>query len=188
MYNKLTLHYASMIPSKLKSILSLNSLSLILGILGFGFGIVAMFVSDYNVEVSLKWFFLITLLFLFLLFVSFKLSYELYCELKVCNAFNHSKAIQFLQPSYILIVEKNNSLEHSAKTTIYYINDRGVEIEMGEGYVYNIQNKFVQIKLTNFNTDFETNNPSEFNDFINNNANILNNVIVKNYTKYNQYD
>lgn len=66
-----------MIKQKLKYILTLNGISILIGIVGGLFGIISIFV-DWNTQLSLKWFAFLWIIYSFILIISIKLTYDIY--------------------------------------------------------------------------------------------------------------
>lgn len=171
-----------MIKNKLKKILTLNGISIIIGVSGSMLGLVSILINDYNLKISLKWLVFAIFLFFSFLLISFKLSYELYLELKTKKP-NKSKAIRYLESSSILLVENNDFLDFSGMTSIFFL-DRDIEIEIGQGYVQNVQEKFTQIKILSFDEDFTKHHSNTLQKLIENNNDILRNIIIKSYIRY----
>ncbi|MGJ1321454.1 hypothetical protein ACR780_02095 [Sphingobacterium faecium] len=170
-----------MIGKKLKNILSLNGISLIVGISGGILAFVTLSVADLNIKIELRWFILLSFIFFIFLLISFKLINDLFTELKFASNFSH--AISYISGDSLLLVEINKNFDYSAITTIFYIKN-GVEIVLGTGYVSNIQQKLIQIKLINFDVDFQKNNTEILKQLNDNNADIIKNIIVKNHSKF----
>lgn len=170
------------INSKLKKILTLNGLSIIIGVSGGILGFVSILITDYDLKISLKWLVFVIFLFFSFLLISFKLSYELYLELKTKKP-NQSKAISYLESNSILLVENNDFLDFSGMASIFFL-DRDIEIELGQGYVQNVQEKFTQIKILSFNEDFRLHHSNILRKLAENNNDILRNIIIKSYIRY----
>lgn len=171
-----------MIKHKLSNILSLNGISIIIGVSGGIMGFVSILITDYNLKISLKWLVFIIFLFFTLLLISFKLSYELYLEL-ITKKPNKSKAISYLESNSILLVENNDFLNFSAMTSIFLL-EKDIEIEIGQGYVQNVQEKFTQIKILSFNDDFLKYHTNTLKKLAENNNDILRNIVIKSYIRY----
>lgn len=171
-----------MIRKKLSKILTLNGLSIILGLVGTLFGVLTILIDDFNYNLEVKWFLLLVFIFLSILLISFKLSYEIYKELKLKKP-NSSKVITFLKSENILIVENNDYLDYSTMASIYLKNNQ-IEIEFGKGYVHNVQEKFTQIKILEIDEQFEKNYGKKLKGFWSNKNDILRNLVVKSTIKY----
>jgi hypothetical protein len=171
-----------MIKSKLNKILTLNGISIIIGVSGGILGFVSILITDYDLKLSLKWLVFVIFLFFSILLISFKLSYELYLELKTTKP-NKAKAISYLETSSILLVENNDFLDFSAMTSIFFL-DRDVEIEIGQGYVQNVQEKFTQIKILSINEDFKKYHEKTLEKLAENNNDVLRNIVIKTYLRY----
>ena len=171
-----------MIKSKLSKILTLNGLSIIFGLVGTLFGILTILVNDYDYKLEVKWFLFLIFIFLSILLISFKLSYELSKELKLQKP-NDSKVITYIESSNTLIVDKNHYLNYSTMVSIYLIQDQ-IEIELGTGYVSNVQKKFTQVKLLDIDKNFEKNHKKQLKELYNGKNDILRNLIVKSTIKF----
>jgi hypothetical protein len=171
-----------MIKNKLIKILTLNGISVIIGVSGGLLGFVSILITDYNLKISLKWLVFVIFLFFTFLLISFKLSYELYLELKTKKP-NTSKAIRYLESNSILLVENNDFLDFSGMTSIFFL-DRDIEIEVGQGYVLNVQEKFTQIKILSFDENFQQHHTNTLRKLAENNNEILKNIIIKSYIRY----
>ncbi|ANF51604.1 hypothetical protein A0O34_14315 [Chryseobacterium glaciei] len=172
-----------MIKEKLKQILSLNGISVLIGIIGGILGIFSIFI-DWNSQISIKWFAALTIFFSFLLLITLILVFEMYKNYKVKIIKNH-KVIQFLEENLLLLVENNNSLEFSQTVSIYYIINN-FQVLLAQGFVENIQENFVQIKITQFEQNFLRNYSIIYEKIINNDKSILDLIIIKNYIRYNE--
>lgn len=171
-----------MIKNKLSKILTLNGLSIIFGLVGTLFGVLTILIDDFNYRLEVKWFLLLVFIFLSILLISFKLSYELYQELKTKKP-NNSKAITYIQSNNTLIVSNNYYLDYSTMVSIYFIHNE-IEIELGTGYVSNVQNKFTQVRILDIDKNFEKNHKKQLNELYNGKNDILRNLIVKSTIKY----
>ncbi len=67
--------------------------------------------------------------------------------------------------------------------SIFYIDDT-YEVELGKGYVHNIQENFIQIKLLEITNSFKANYKDTLKRIENNDSNVLKNLVVKSYIKY----
>lgn len=171
-----------MIKQKLKDTLSLNGISILIGIVGGILGILSIFI-DWNTQLSIKWFAALWITYSFILIISIKLVYDIYLAHKL--RFNtNNKAIKYLSVDFLLLVQNNQNLEFSQSVSIYYLKDDFLLL-MANGYVQNIQEKFVQIKIIDFNQDFTNPYKEEYEKIVNNNANALASVLIKNYISYN---
>lgn len=171
-----------MIKNKLAKILTLNGISIIIGVSGGVLGFVSILITDYDLKVSLKWLIFVIFLFFSILLISFKLSYELYLELKKSKP-NKSKAISFLESNSILLVENNEFLDFSAMITIFYL-DSDIEVEVGQGFVQNVQDKFTQIKILSIDDSFKKHHEKTLKKLSDNNNDVLRNIVIKNYIRY----
>jgi hypothetical protein len=171
-----------MIKEKLKQILSLNGISILIGIIGGIFGIFSIFI-DWNTVISIKWLAATVILFSFLLLISVILIFEIYKNKNV-EILRSNKVIKFLEVNSLFLVENNNNLEFSQTVSIYFtIND--FQIPLAKGFVENIQENFVQVKIISFDENFIRNHEENYSKIISNNKNVLKLIIIKNYIRYN---
>lgn len=171
-----------MIKDKLSKILSLNGLSVIFGLVGTLFGLLTILVNDFNYRIEVKWFFLLVFLFVSFLLISFKLSYELSKELKIQKP-NNSKVITHIPSTATLIVDNNHYLDYSTMVSIYLIQNQ-IEIEVGKGYVINVQSKFTQVKILKIDKNFENNYNQLLKGLYDGKNDIFRNLFVKSTIKY----
>lgn len=171
-----------MIKQKLEYILSLNGISILIGIVGGILGIMSIFI-DWDTQLSIKWLAALWITYSFILIVSMKLTYDIYMMHKLRLKTNN-KVIQYSSTDLLLLVQNNQNLEYSQSVSIYYLKD-DLQLLMASGYVQNIQEKFVQIKMIGFNKDFTDSYEKEYEMIVNNNANALASVLIKNYISYN---
>lgn len=171
-----------MIKQKLEYILSLNGISILIGIVGCILGIMSIFI-DWDTQLSIKWLAALWITYSFILIVSMKLTYDIYMMHKLRLKTNN-KVIQYSSTDLLLLVQNNQNLEYSQSVSIYYLKD-DFQLLMASGYVQNIQEKFVQIKMIGFNKDFTDSYEKEYEMIVNNNANALASVLIKNYISYN---
>ncbi|CAD0001552.1 hypothetical protein [Flavobacterium salmonis] len=170
-----------MIKQKLENILSLNGISILIGIVGGVFGIISVFI-DWETQLSIKWFAALWIVYSFVLIISIKLTYDISKthSLKRIN----SKILQFSRANLLLLAENNNNLEFSQTVSIYYIKDN-FQLFFANGYVQNIQEKLVQIKIISFDEDFTTTHDEEYSRILNNESNALSSLLINNYLRYN---
>lgn len=171
-----------MIKQKLEEILSLNGISILIGIVGGTLGIMSIFI-DWNTQLNIKWFAALCIIYSFVLIISIKLTYDVYLSHKIRVA-KDNKVIQFSNTDLLLLVENNGNLEFSQSVSIYYIKNN-FQILLANGYVQNIQEKFVQIKIINFDESFRDSHSDEYDRILNNDNNVLVSILIKNYLSYN---
>jgi len=169
-----------MIGNKLKEILSLNGISLIIGIIGGISTFTTILITDLNAQISVKWLLFTIFVFIFCMLIAFKLCYELFIEARKKTPL-HSKAIRYLANNNLLLVETNQNLEYSVKATIFYLTN-GVELVMGNGYVSNIQENFVHISILEIDAQFAIHYSDAIDLLGRNDVNTLQNIIVKSIT------
>ncbi|WP_177764462.1 hypothetical protein [Flavobacterium sp. I3-2] len=84
----------------------------------------------------------------------------------------------------MILVENSNDLEFSQTVSIYYVLNN-FQIPLALGFIENIQEKFTQIKLVNFDEDFVRLHKTEYKNLLNNNKESLDSILIKNYYRYN---
>ncbi|WP_157495050.1 hypothetical protein [Flavobacterium sp. KJJ] len=95
-----------------------------------------------------------------------------------------NKVIQFSSADLLLLVENNGNLEYSQSVSIYYIKNN-FQLLLANGYVQNIQEKFVQVKIINFDDGFVNSYQDDYERILNNDNNALLSILIKNYLSYN---
>ncbi|WP_264529312.1 hypothetical protein [Flavobacterium sp. N502540] len=171
-----------MIEKKLKEILSLNGISILIGIVGGILGIISIFI-DWNTQLSIKWVAGLCIIFSFFLIISLKLTFDIYMLHKLRTTRNN-KVIQFSSTDSLLLVENNNNLEYSQSVSIFFIKNN-FQLLLASGYVQNIQDKFVQVKIINFDDGFINSYRDDYERILNNDNNALISILIKNYISYN---
>ncbi|MCZ8196438.1 MAG: hypothetical protein O9267_02375 [Flavobacterium sp.] len=171
-----------MIKQKLNDILSLNGISILIGIVGGLFGIISIFI-DWDTRLSIKWFAAVLILCSFISIILIKLTYDIY-KSHTQRIVKNSKVFQFSRKDNLLLVENNNNLEFSQLVSIYYIKNNFQQL-FANGYVQNIQEEFVQIKVLSFEENFKTVYEDDFDKILNNENNALLSILIKNYLSYN---
>ena len=171
-----------MLNKKIKNIFSFNGISLIIGIVGGLAGYFTILITEWNSLISLKWLvFTIYLTFTIILFL-LKLLIDMNDELKVKNP-NTSNIFRYIPEGKIFLVGKNNFLGHLAMVSIFYYDD-SLEVEIGKGYVKNIQEKFIQIKIIDISSEFNSNYEKVLEKIESNDIITLQKLIVKSYVTY----
>lgn len=121
-----------MIKEKLKQILSLNGISILIGIIGGTFGIFSIFIN-WNTNISIKWIAATIIIFSFLLLICLILLFEIY-KSKSSETTRSNTVIKFLEANSLLLVENNNNLEFSQAVSIFFtINN--FQIPLAKGFV-----------------------------------------------------
>jgi hypothetical protein len=171
-----------MIKKKLLKIFSFNGVSLIIGILGSLASILAVFVTQWDSKINLKWFVFALFLALTIIIILLKLIFDLNDEID--TKYSQSvKVVRYLPDNKVFLISKTESLGHLAMVSIFYL-DNAYEAELGKGYVKNIQENFIQIKIISITTDFESNYQNILQRIESNDVMILEKIIVKNYITY----
>lgn len=171
-----------MIKEKLKKILSINGISILIGIIGGVLGILSIFI-DWSQKVSIKWVAGISIVFLFCILILILFSYELY-KSNIIKSQKAIKVITFSATNNLILVENNSDLDYSQFVTIFYNVDK-LQLLLAKGYVKNIQDKFTQIEIIDFDKEFIQKYPDKYKKLLNNNKESLEAIIIKNYFRYN---
>ena len=96
---------------------------------------------------------------------------------------NTSSILSYKPDIQTLLVRNNDFLGHSAMVSIFYIDD-SYEVNVGTGYVNNIQEKFTQIKILEIEADFLSRYDEVFNKIALNDVTFLQKLLIKNYIAY----
>lgn len=171
-----------MIKEKLLKIISFNGIVLIIGILGGLSSILTIFITQWNVQISLKWFVFFLFVFLIILLILIKLIYELNREINVKRP-NLASVIRYIPSTRTLLVTKNDFLGYSAMVSIFYY-DELYEVEIGKGYVTNITERFIQIRILDISDDFNMYYHPVLERFETNDLRTLQMIVVKSYITY----
>ena len=171
-----------MVKEKLGEILSLNGISILIGIVGGIIGVLSIFI-DWNTKLSIKWFALLWMIYAFIALILAKLVFEL--RKSNINRFqNPNKVIKYSSTESLLLVEKNGNLEITQSLSIFYIKN-GFQLDLAQGFVQNIQDNFVQVKIIAIDPEFQISYADDVDKIINNESEALNSILIKNYVKYN---
>lgn len=171
-----------MIKEKLKNIFSFSGIALIIGIVGGLAGYFTILITEWNSQLSLKWFVFIIYIFFTIVLILIKLIIDLNIELKIKHS-NTTTVFRYVPESETFLVYKNKFLGHSAMVSIFYLDD-SFEVELGKGYVKNIQDNFIQVKIIEILNDFSTNHSEVLEKINSNNIIVLQKMIVKSYVTY----
>jgi len=181
----------TMLFSRFKNIIfSQVGISLIIGIVGGTFGLISPFINNWNMTITLRWLMVIILLFTSIILIVVKLCIDLQSEKENLEIeikrrrTNTHKVISYKPEQNIFLIERNEDeiLGHDAMVSIFYLEEN-YELEIGKGYVQNIQDRFMQIKLLNLTEAFNSDSIT-FINISQNNLTTLSKVIVKSYIKY----
>lgn len=174
-----------MIKEKIKKIFSFNGIALIIGIVGSLAGYFTVLITEWNSQISIKWVvFTINVSFTIIL-ILFKLVVDLNTELKVKHP-NTTTVFRYVPESATFLVYKNDFLGHLAMVSIFYLDD-SLEVELGKGYVKNIQAKFIQIKIIEISENFSLNHSEVLEKINSNNVTALQKIIIKSYVTFTNY-
>ena len=172
----------SILIDKLKKILTFNGVSLIIGIIGSLASILTIFITQWNLEISIKWLVFVIFCSLSIILFLIKLVIYLIEEIKMKRP-NTSSILSYKPDIQTLLVRNNDFLGHSAMVSIFYIDD-SYEVNVGTGYVNNIQEKFTQIKILEIEADFLSRYDEVFNKIALNDVTFLQKLLIKNYIAY----
>lgn len=131
---------------------------------------------------SLKWFVFVIFISLTVIIILTKLLFDLVYEMKKEQP-DSVKAVRYISESKTLLVEKNRILGHSAMISIFYL-DENYEVELGKGFVKNIQEEFTQIQILEFSEEFIVNYQKQLKNIESNEIRTLQKIIVKSYMSY----
>jgi hypothetical protein len=171
-----------MIKKILKKILNFNGVAILIGLLGSLSSILTIFITQWDLQISLKWFifsiFITLTIFLILTKVILGLNEEI--RIKRINTFS---VLRYIKESTIFLIQPSEMLGYLAMVSIFYLDDT-FEIELGKGYVKNIQENYIQIQLINIVEEFKINHEDVLQKVENNDNSILKKIIIKSYVSY----
>lgn len=134
-------------PKFREFILSITGGAILFGLVGSIASLLSIFIVNWEISLNIRWFIFVCLLFIYIL-----LGHILYCEKLKDTLSDRIKTfytpILFHEKLGSLIIPKNDMLSIHVRVSIFYI-ENNFEIPFGEGYVSNIQDKVIQIKVTN---------------------------------------
>ncbi|RKS21772.1 hypothetical protein CLV94_2407 [Flavobacterium endophyticum] len=171
-----------MIKEKIKNIFSFEGISLIIGIVGSLTAYSTILITDWNYSLSLKWLIFTIYISFTIILILIKLIVDLNAELKIKSP-NTTMIFRYVPENQTFLVHKNDFLGHLAMVSIFYIDD-SFEIELGKGYVKNIQDNFIQVKLLEISESFTLNHSEILEKINSNNIIALQKIIVKSYIIY----
>jgi len=171
-----------MIKEKLKKILTFNGVAIIIGILGSLASILTVFITKWDLQISLKWLIFILFVSLTIILISIKVALDLNSELKI-KRITTFPALRYLTENSTFLVQTNDILGYSAMVSIFYLDD-SFEIELGKGYVKNIQEKFIQIQMIQISDEFQKNHGDILIKIKKKDKDNLNKIIIKSYVSY----
>lgn len=174
-----------MIKEKLKKIFSFNGIALIIGIVGSLAGYFTILITEWNSQISVKWVVFAIYISFTIILILFKLVIDLNTELKV-KLPNTTTVFRYVPESTTFLVYKNDFLGHLAMVSIFYL-DNSFEVELGKGYVKNIQDKFIQIEIIEISDSFSLNHSDVLEKINSNNVIELQKIIIKSYVTYTNY-
>lgn len=168
-----------MIKEKLLKMLSVNGIAFIIGIVGALASILTVFVTKWDIKIDLRWLIFILFLSLVIILFLFKLIYELRKDVKAKRT-NKSTAIRYIKEDQTFLFEKKDFLGYSAMVSIFFLDD-SYEVELGKGYVSNIQEEFIHVRLLEVSNDFDKNHSQVLKRIMHNDNNSIRKIIVKSY-------
>jgi len=155
---------------------------LIIGISGGLASFLTILITNWEFQLSLKWLIFTIYVFLTITLFLVKLLVEMNIELNKKQS-NTSGVVRYVSESSTLLVSKNDLLGHSAMVSIFYLDD-SFEVELGKGYVKNIQENFIQVEILDISENFELNYKSVLGKIDSNDIITLQKLIVKSYITY----
>jgi hypothetical protein len=170
-----------MIKEKLKEILTLNGISILIGVVGGILGILSIFIN-WNWQVSFKWLAFVLILSTFIILILLLLAY------KINTSYNEKinkkiRIINFIPEQSLLLVDNSESLEYFQTVSLFFVS-QGFEIPLAYGFV-ETKSKFAQIKIVQFDNDFIGKFNDDFQKILQKNKESLESISIKNYYKYN---
>lgn len=155
------------------SLFSWNSFCLIFGVIGVALTIWAMFICNWNEQVSVKWIALQFVVFLYIVVALIKALYE------TCNKqYIECIPIEFDQETRTFLIPSNEYLDYYSMVSIVQIKNK-FEIDFGTGYVSNIQKGFIQITVISLKID-----DKQLKELMKNDSILLNKLRIKITYKY----
>ena len=170
---------------KLEKIFSFNGIALIIGIVGSLAGYFTILITEWNSQISIKWLVFSIYISFTIILILFKLVLDLNTELKVKHP-NTTTVFRYVPESTTFLVYKNDFLGHLAMVSIFYLDD-SFEVELGKGFVKNIQDKFIQIEIIEISNTFSSNHSEVLEKINSNNVIALQKIIIKSYVTYTNY-
>jgi len=171
-----------MVREKLKNILSFSGISLVFGIFGYLTAYLTILVTDWDLKINVKWLVLTIYVTVTIMLILIKLIIELNNELNVKPPHTNS-IFRYVPENATFLIYKNDFLGHLAMVSIFYL-DNSFEVELGKGYVKNIQDKFIQIQIIEISDRFSSNHSKILEEIEMNNVMALNKIVVKNYITF----
>lgn len=171
-----------MVREKLKYILSFSGISLIFGIVGCLTAYFTILITNWDLKISIKWLIFTIYVSFTIILILLKLIVDLNNELKVKLPYT-TRIFRYVPENFTFLIYKNDFLGHLAMVSIFYL-DNSFEVELGKGYVKNIQDKFIQIKIIEISERFSSNHSKILEEIELNNVMTLQKIIVKNYITF----
>ena len=128
----------------LSAIFSLSGISIIIGVIGFTSSVATLFV-DINSNISIKWLLFFFVLAASLILILLKIIYDLIVQSTAPSTFEIP--IRYIPQDNILVIRKNENFLNSIIVGCYQQKDE-IDRLVYLGYVYLVQDRVIQIKLT----------------------------------------
>ena len=172
---------------KIRKVLRFNGVFILIGVLGGLSSILTVFVGQFGIDINLKWLIAYIYISIVIYILLFKVVNDLVKEIK-----NHKKNLSLSVLSYntaaeTIIGEKADWITLDTFVTVYY-KDNEFITEMGYGYVSNINDESIQIKLIRFAENFRANYREELRKLENNDISIINRMMIKTIVTYTKLD
>jgi hypothetical protein len=163
----------------LKQIFTFNALSIVIGSVGSVIGILVFFVpSIQNSTVDTKILLGVIFIAVTISMVSLKIAYDA----TTANNKNTLASDLYMIPFRyvdglnVLLVQNSNIFQYDHMVTLY-IDDGGCELPIGYGYVNNIQDKMIQIRMERILKKYK----NVTDEIVKGNANILKRIQIKSH-------
>ncbi len=166
----------------LSKVLTFNSISISIGVLGAAASILATFISaeDLNSRISAKWLILACYVSLTAILVLWKALHELSKRVRIAawTPADGFKPVRYIHHDRILVVHKPVELAYDSLVSLH-IRDDEYEKCIGFGKVVNVQEKLMQIQVLQFSDDFIQEGADVFGRICANNSDVLKLITVR---------
>jgi hypothetical protein len=174
----------------IEKVLTFNGLFILLGILGGLSSILTIFIDNFDININLKWLIFYTYVSFMIVTLLLKVIYDLSKKIINLKPNFSISAVSYISSAEILIGEKTDWIGLDTFVTIYY-KDNEFVTELGYGYISQVGESSIQIKLLKFAEYFETHFADKLDELTNSNINIINRLEIKatiTYSKINIYE
>lgn len=137
------------------NVLSYNSISLIIGVIGGLFGVISIFL-DWKSQISIKYLALISLVFIFIVLILIKIIFDASLKIRtnISGVFSILKLKKGPNGDRIILTHNHPVLHTGSLLSLFY-NIDGYELYFGQALVIHIQDKFTQIKILDIDPNFK---------------------------------